>query len=64
MAAKATKRTGNLELIRWILDDQTALFIPRLSKGDRRIRRLEHNLRELLRRLGESPDEAELLYCL
>ena len=59
MAKKATKKTPNKDLIRHILEDQADMFVEHLGHSKKRAARLDHNVAELLRRLGETPDEGE-----
>lgn len=56
MASKATAKTDNHTLVRDILGDQSAMMLPHLKRGEVRQSRLDHNVTELLRRLGEKPD--------
>ena len=62
MAAKATKNTTNADLVYDILDDQASFMLSHLISGRIRRRRIEHNLKELFRRLGEELPDAPL-YC-
>lgn len=62
MAKKATKETPSKQLIRDILDDQSSLMVRHYSKSSRRIDRLEHNIKELLSRLGEEVKEDDAPY--
>ncbi len=62
MAKKATKETSSKQLIRDILDDQSSLMVKHYSKSIRRIDRLEHNIKELLSRLGEEVKEDDAPY--
>lgn len=62
MARKATARTDNKILIMDILDDQSSMFCQGRTRTDLRRQRLHHNIKELYRRLGETPDEDEFLF--
>jgi len=62
MAKKATKYTSSKQLLRDILDDQSSLMVKHYSKSSQRIDRLEHNIKELLNRLGEEVKDDDAPY--
>ena len=63
MARKANKNTSNVELVADILSDQSDFMLTHKKSGNVRVERIEHNLVELFRRLGEEiPENTHLYY--